>query len=404
MIQLFKMAYRDLWRNRRRSILSSLALGVGLAVSLLMASVVEGEMRDSMNATIQLQSGHLQVRAASYEEGKTSLKFEDLVAEPDSIAAQIASLDAVTAATPRLFASGIVTDGDRSLGVSIIGVDPASAANQPYRDGLVEGEFITAEDREGVLIGQTLAKKLGVGSGAAISMLVNTSNGEVDEQVFTIRGLYATGIPSYDEVTVLMPLAKAQAITRAENHASTIFILLKDRDQVDAVAAALQTDYQVRTFWQLNALLTIIEEYAGAMMIVFYLIILGITATVIVSTLVMSVFERVREIGILSAIGMKGRRIMALFFFESVMLAAGGILIGLVLGTVVVWIFSTYGWYIGNFGITGALFGDRIYPYLTLENMITLTITALVVTLLGALYPALLAARMEPIEALHQGV
>jgi ABC-type lipoprotein release transport system permease subunit len=402
MLQLIKLAYRDLGRNRRRSFFSSLALGMGLALLLLMASVVEGEMRGAMDSTIQLDSGDLQVRAKSYDEDKTSLAWEDLVQDPGRVAAQIASLAPVNVATPRLFASGIVTVGDETAGVRIIGIDPPSPANAPYQDGLVSGQFLTAGDREGILIGLPLADKLGLKPGDQVNLLANTSNGDVDQQPFTVRGIYTTQITGYDESTVFMPLAKAQALTRTENHASTIFILLKNRDATNTVAAALHgSDFQIITWEQANELIIQTEQFAGAYMVVLYLIVLGITATVIVNTLVMAVFERTREIGIFAAIGMKGGRIMAMFFAESGFLAVGGILMGLVLGGVLVYYATVYGFYIGNMGITGILIHDTIHAYLTVSDTITLSITAFVVSLLAALYPALLAARLEPVEALR---
>ena len=133
MIQLIKMAYRDLGRNRRRSLLSALALGIGLALLLLMASVIAGELRGSLDSSIKLQSGNLQVRAKTFDENKTSLAWTDLVENPDKIAGQIAGLPQVQVATPRLYASGIVTAGDNSLGVRIMGIDPPSAANAPIQ-------------------------------------------------------------------------------------------------------------------------------------------------------------------------------------------------------------------------------------------------------------------------------
>lgn len=404
MIPLFKMAWRDLGRNRRRSFLSALALAMGLALLLLMAAVVQGEILGAMESSIRLQSGHLQVRARSYDEDRTSLKWEDLVENPDQIAAQIAALAPVQAATPRLFASGIVATGDESVGVRVIGIDPSSEANAPFRDGLVSGQFLTSDDNSGLLIGQPLADQLGLKAGDQINLSVNTSNGDVDQQIFTIRGVYSTHTPGYDQSMVFLPLAKAQAITRAQNHASTIFVLLKDREQTDAVAAALQAGtYEVKTWQQMNELLVQTEQLSNAYMFVLYLIVLGITATVIINTLVMSVFERTREIGILSAIGMRSSRIMAMFFAESSLLALGGIAIGLVLGGLLVAYATQYGFFIGNLGVTGILIGERIYAHLTLSDTISLTIAAFVVTLLAALYPARLAAHMEPIEALHSG-
>jgi len=115
----------------------------------------------------------------------------------------------------------------------------------------------------------------------------------------------------------------------------------------------------------------------------------------------MSVFERTREIGVLSALGMKGRRIMAMFLAESSLLAVGGILLGLILGGLVVAYFTQYGFFIGNMGVTGILIGDTIYTQLTLKDTVTLTIMAFVVTLLAGLYPAVMASRMEPVEALR---
>lgn len=201
-----------------------------------------------------------------------------------------------------------------------------------------------------------------------------------------------------------MPLAKAQAITQAENHASTVFVLLRDREQTDAIVAALQTSsYQINTWVQMNELLVETEQLSNAYMWLLYLIVLAITATVIVNALIMAVFERTREIGILLAMGMRGSRIMAMFFAESSLLAVGGIAMGLVLGGLLVTYATKYGFYIGSYGMTGILIGERIYAYLTLSDTITLTITAFVITLVAALYPAMLAARMEPVEALHGG-
>ena len=405
MINLLKMAFRDLGRNRRRTFFSAFALGLGLGLLLLMAGVIAWELQYATDSAIRLQSGHLQVTANSYVDEKTSLSWQDLIENPESIAAQIATLPPVQVATPRLYASGIVAKGNETIGVRVIGIDPPSAANAPFREGLVSGNFLTADDREGILIGQTLADKLGLQTGNQTTLMVNTSNGNVDQQAFTIRGIYSTHTPGYDQSTVFMPLAKAQAITQAGDHASAIFILLKDRQQSSAVVAALQSSsYTTKTFEQMNPLVSQWDSLANSFMIWLYLIVLAVAAAVTVNTLIMAVFERTREIGILAAIGMKGGRIMAMFFAESCMLALGGIALGLVIGVPVVFLVGKIGIPIGNFGLTGFLLSDRIHAYLTLSDTITLTITTFIVTLLASLYPALLAARMEPVDALHSAL
>ena len=375
---------------------------MGLALLLLVAAFIQGEFSSTIDSTIRLQSGHLQVRAKSYDESKTSLKWEDLIENPDQVAAQVASLAPVKVSTPRLYASGFVSTVDESSGVRIFGIDPQSAANDPYRDGMVSGSFLTADDREGLLVGQTLADKLGLKVGDQISLSVNTSNGDVDEQPFTIRGIYSTQIGGFDGITVFLPLAKAQTITQTENHASTIFVLLKDSTQTDAVVAALTApDYQVLSWQKMNEIILQTETMANSYISLMYLIVLAITASVIINTLIMSVYERTREIGILSAIGMKGRRIMALFLAESSLLAVGGVIMGLILGGLAVAYFTKYGFSIENMGVTGILIGNTIYAQLTMEDTVNLSILTFVVTLLAGLYPAVMASRMEPVEALR---
>ncbi len=404
MIQLFRMAFRDLGRNRRRTFFSVLALAMGLALLILMASFIKGEMDNAMDTTIQLQSGHLQIRAQNYDERKTSLKWADLIENPTQVAEQISRLEPVLAASPRLFASGIVASRKQSAGVQIIGIEPDSVTNEPYRKGLVSGEFLTPDDREGILIGRPLAEKMGVGVGDQINLIANTSNGDVSEQLFTIRGIYSTETRVFDSAIVFLPLQKAQAITRTENHASTIFVLLKDKDQTDAVVNALQTSsYKILTWTKMNEIIIQTENLSNSYMFLFYIIVLAVTATVVINTLIMAVFERTREIGILSAIGMKSQRIMAMFLAESSILAVGGILLGLILGSLAVAYLERNGLYVGNMAIGGGgfLIRDTVYAKFNLDGTIQVSLMAFVVTLLAGLYPAVLAARMEPVEALR---
>ncbi|NOY98588.1 MAG: ABC transporter permease [Chloroflexi bacterium] len=402
MLQLFKMAYRNLGRNRRRTFFSVLAVAVALALLLMIAAILEGEMRGAIDLSIRLHTGHLQIRAKSYEEEKLSLAWDDLVENPEQIVTQLEALEEVKAAAPRLNASGIIATRDESVGVQVIGIDPLSETNEPFYQGMVAGEYLTPDDREGVIIGLPLAEKLDLKVGDTINLLVNTSNGDVDEQLFTIRGLYSTGTPGYDKSTIFMPLAKAQTFTRTEGHASLIFILLNDIDQTDAVAAALQSSqYKIETWREMNKLFVQMTGFANVYMAFLNLIVLGVTATVITNTLLMAVFERTREMGILTAIGMKGRQLIALFMAEAGFLAVGGIIFGLLLGWPLVAYYTKYGIYFGDMGMTGIIFGDTIYAHLTVSDTVILIIMAFVITLLAALYPAIVASRLEPVEALH---
>jgi ABC-type lipoprotein release transport system permease subunit len=402
MMQLFKMAFRDLGRNRRRTFFSSLAVGIGLALLILMSSVIEGEMGSAIESSIKLQTGHIQVRASSYDENKSSLKWQDLVENPEQAASQIGTLQPVLAATPRLYASGFLSSGTQSAGAKIIGIDPQSAANDPFREGVINGNYLNLDDRDALMIGKPMAEKLSLKVGDNVSLSVNTANGDVLEQTFAVKGIYTTNTHGFDSVTVFLPLPKAQSITQTENHASTIFILLKDTASTDSVLQALKaTNLKVLTWSDLNPLMVQWETFAKSYVGIFYMIILAITASVIINTLIMSVYERTREIGILSAVGMRGSRIMMLFLAESSFLAVGGVLIGLALGLLSTLYFNRFGFYIGNMGLSGITITDTIFARLTLKDTINVTIMTFVVTLLAGLYPAVMASRLEPVDALR---
>ena len=334
MMQILKMAYRDLGRNRRRYFFSALAVGGGLALLILLASVVEGEMGGALENSIRLQSGHIQIRAASYDENKTSLKWEDLVPDPEEISARIAAVDRVKAATPRLYATGFLSSGTQSAGAKITGIDPLSPASDPYREGVISGQYLSPEDRDAVLIGRPMAEKLNLKVGDNVGLSLNTADGNVQEQILTVKGIYTTNTYGFDSATVFLPLAKAQALTQTENHASTIFVLLNETSMTDTVAPALSvsSSLQVKTWKELNTLFVEWEDMAQSYIGFLYLIILAISVSVIINTLIMSVYERTREIGILSAIGMRGGRILVLFLAESSLLAIGGVIMGLIIG------------------------------------------------------------------------
>jgi ABC-type lipoprotein release transport system permease subunit len=399
------IAARDLGRNRRRTILTVLAVGIGLALLVFTAGLMEGAIEGALANNIRLQTGHLQIRAATYEEEKTSLEWEDLLEDPQALARQIQALDQVQVATPVLWASGILGTREEAVGVRVFGIEPLSEAQAPFREGLVAGQFLEPDDRSGILLGKRLADSLDLTVGQDVSLLVNTSDEQPDEARFTIRGLYTSGVPSYDEATVFLPLAKAQAFTRTPGRASAIFVLLHERDSAETVAAALSApQYSVPTWQKLNELLLHAVEMSAGMMSLIYIIVLAVVAVVIANTLLMAVFERTREMGILSAVGMKGRQILLMFLLEAGTLAVLGIVAGLVLGGAIVAYVGTVGWDIDAAAAATSAsmgYGKTIYTQMAWSDVLSLSVAAFVITLLASLYPAWFAARLEPIDALR---
>jgi ABC-type lipoprotein release transport system permease subunit len=402
--KLWVIAYRDLGRNRRRSFFSLLAVGLGLALLIVLNGFIAGLVEEALQNSIRLETGHVQLRAKSYEAEKVSLQRRDLLDEPEALAVRVEAMGEVEAAAPVLWASSILSTREESVGLRIFGIDTDSSLYDPIREAMETGEFLAAEDRSGILIGKRLADSLGLGAGDKVSLAVVDGDGEGIEGIFTIRGLFSTGVVGYDDGAVFMPLSKGQAFTRTDNHASAVVVLLERQDDAEQVAAALQgTGVTVLTWRKLNELFLQTIETGLNFYVLIYGIVILIVAVIIANTLLMAVFERIRELGILAALGMKGRQIMLMFFMEAGMLGMAGVVVGIVLGSAGVAWLAQAGLPIGDVGAAaeGIALGSTVTARFDPGGMLSLSFWTMVITLLASLYPAWFAARLEPVEALR---
>ena len=403
--KFWAIAYRDLIRNRRRSILTLLAVALGMMVLIMMSGFIAGAFSGALRDNIRLNTGHLQLRADSYEIEKLSLLSRDLLQDSEALVGQAEALNEVQSAAPILWTSGILSTIRESTGLKVTGIDPTDAYHAPIREGIVQGAYFTPDRRGELLLGKRLADDMNITVGQRVSLAVGNANGQPEEAIFTVVGLFNTGIPSFDQNTVIMPLARAQAFTGTGSRTSSIIVMLNDREDTEKVAAALQAPgIKILTWRDLNSILLESVEFAIAFYYVIYFIVILVVAVLIANTLLMSVFERTREMGILAALGMKRRQVMLLFLFEAAILALAGIVAGLVLGFAVVA-------YMGQVGLSfsedamasveGFAYGSKLYAEFDPGQAIIISLFMFVVVTLVSLYPAWYAARLDPVKALH---
>jgi ABC-type lipoprotein release transport system permease subunit len=399
------IAYRDLVRNRRRTLLTLLAVALGMMILIMMSGLIAGLVAGGLRDNIRLNTGHLQLRDESYEIEKLSLLSRDLLQDSDGLVAQAEALSEVQSAAPVLWSSGVLSTVRESTGLAVTGIDPADDFHAPVRDGIVAGEYLTADDRGQILIGKRLADDMDITVGQRVSLAMGGADGQVDEAIFTVTGLFNTGIINYDQNTVIMPLAQAQTFSNSGSRASSIIVMLNNEEDTAKVAAALQVPgIQILTWEDLNALILTLMEQAGAFYYVLYIIVILVVAVLIANTLLMSVFERTRELGILASLGMKGRQIMLMVLFEAVILALLGVAAGLVLGAGVVAYLARVGIEFSTEAmgaVEGMALGSKMYPAFAPGDAITLSLLMFFIVSLVSIYPAWYAARMEPVKALH---
>ena len=402
--KLWAIGYRDLGRNRRRSLFTMLAVALGLALLIVMNGFIAGILEDALQNSIRLQTGHVQLRAPSYEVEELSLQWQDLLDDAGALATQAQSIAGVQAAAPVLWARTILNTSNESVGLQLQGIDVNSALYAPIRAGLVAGDFPTPDDRSGILLGQRLADDLGLTVGDDVSLTVINADNQPEEAIFAIRGIFASGVAVYDEASVMLPLARAQTFARTGERASTVFILLDDQDEAGRVAAALAGPTVKALTWEdLNAFFL---EMMGTAMSFYYIldgIVMLIVAVIVANTLLMAVFERIREMGILAALGMKGRQIMQMMLFEATILSLFGVMIGIGLGVTGVLLLTQNGMPLGDMAtvVSTIALSNEMRARLVPETIFWLSVWTLLIALLASLYPAWFAARLEPVEALH---
>jgi ABC-type lipoprotein release transport system permease subunit len=404
--KLVRMAWRNVWRNKRRTLIALVAITLGLVFLAFMDGSIAGFQQAIFGNAVRLQGGNVQVHAPGYREKAKRLPLLPL-ADADVVVQAAQVQPQVVAASRRINTGGFVSSREATMPVMISGIEPELEAPVGLlAQNMARGRYLVADDQDLILIGQAMAAQLKVGVGDRITLLGRATHEQMRRRTMTVVGVYDLGLPEAEKQMVYISLAEAQTLFDLRDQATEVVVALQSVGQEKAVVATLQAAlpaYEVASWQELNPEMNQSLQVDKQVMGIFGLVVLLIAGVGILNLMLMAVFERTREIGLLAAMGLKRHEILGLFLLEGVLIGLLGSLVGCVLGGLVVVVIGQVGikLSIAGMGEMMALLGDRLYPTLRIDLLLERALTVAVIAALASLYPAWQASRREPAEALH---
>jgi ABC-type lipoprotein release transport system permease subunit len=402
-----RLAWRNVWRQRRRTFLIAIGMGVTMSMLIFYDGLIGGFEQAIYGNAIQLLGGNVQVHAPGYNE-KAGRKPLLPLADPDAVVKAAEAHPDVVVASKRIVTGGLVTNREGAFAVSIIGVEVEKESKiTPVAETITQGRYLNSDDGDMIVIGQGLATAMDVKVGDRITLVGNSKNEQSRQRTMTVVGIYDVGVPTVEKTMIYMSLGEAQQLYGLSGQVTEVVVSLKQIGQEAGVIAAINKaapGYEVES-WETGIpdLKQTMDMKTGVMS-VFGVFMIGIVAIGILNLLMMAVFERTREIGIIGALGLKPREITFLFLLEGILIGLMGAVVGAALGTLFNGIFSVVGFDYTQFAdLTEytALISGRIYTQLVPMKILQHAVTVAIISAIAALYPATEASRREPAEALH---
>jgi ABC-type lipoprotein release transport system permease subunit len=384
-----------------------LAIGLTLALMMFYDGMIAGFEQAIYGNAIQVLGGNIQIHAPGYQEEASQMPL--LPVENDSAVLEAArSNPEVLLASRRINTGGLASNRKGAFAVTIVGIEPELEQQVSLlAKHIIAGRYLTAADQDQVFIGKGLADAMEIQVGDRFTLTGRATHDQMRNRTMEVAGIYDVGMPDIEKRSVYMSLAEAQDLYGLNGQATEVALSLKQIGREAAVVKALKSDlngYEL-TSWQTNfpELQTAISTKTGAMDI-FSIIIMLVVGIGILNLLMMAVFERTREIGILGAIGLKPRQISTLFLLEGFMMGLVGVAFGVMLGLLLNFWMGQVGFDYSAFSsMTSytALISGRIYTTLGTERLLERALIVLVISLLASFFPARSAAQHEPATALH---
>lgn len=399
---LATLAWRNLWRRKRRTIMILFALALGIWSMVVIAAISRGSMEQQLNKAILNLTGHIQLHAPGYRDDPVI----DHRFPPPSGAIKAALDDpAVLGWASRVRVPAVVVSERESAGVTLVGIDPERERDLSFiADSVRDGRYLESAEDAGLVLGRKLADKLETGIGRRVVLMSQDPKNKVADRGFRVVGIFDTQPRQMEEAYVFIGRATAQKMLKMGDSVNEVALITPDRDRLDLplkrlTAAAPGLD--VAAWKDVEPLLVLTQKIGDVILMIWYVIVFAAMSFGLINTLLMAVFERTREFGLFQALGMPPRFILGQVLVESLALLGLALLIGNLAAA------ATIASLMGGIDLSAVAQGMElvgvapvIYPAWRGSDLAIANIFVLVLGLVASLYPAWRASRHVPVEAI----
>lgn len=400
---ILTLSWRNLWRNYRRTLIMLLAISVGVWAMIFMTALLRGMVDNMVRQGISNLPGHVQIHSVAYRDDPS---ISHRLPTPDKLLLEILNGEQVTAWTGRIKVPAMISSEQDSRGVTLLGVDPEGELALGFDlTDINEGRFLNGSDDRGIVIGRKLMQRLETRLGKRVVIMSQDPENAIADRGFRVVGVFTADLESLEESIVYAGRDVIQDLLGVGSDVSEIAILGHDYRTPHALTLSVHdtvpADREVLSWLELDPYLGTMMRVMDGFVLVWMVVIFLALSFGLVNTLMMAVFERVREIGLMRALGMRPSTIVYQILVESLLLLLLGLLVGNLLGL------GTILWLKDGIDVSAVAEGmemmgasSMMYPVLQWPDLVLANVVVIVLGIITSLLPAWRASQYRPVEAL----